>query len=140
MLCNFTIHYTKNLLTWANLQPRAIRFELLNQTHFSHKIYFVNTIHVNNKTLGLMFTATIQHRFYFVKPEIHGHFWPYTHRSIIYSTICTLATPKQFVDCTDYPNELKECPTIRSQVLGPIKRPFKASNHPNHQPKHLNRK
>ena len=64
MSCNFTIHYIKNELPWANYQTRAIQLELLDQTRFHTKIDFRVTVHMNSKTLG--FTVRIyssNHRF-----------------------------------------------------------------------------
>ena len=132
MLCNFTIHFTKNYLTWANLHTRAIRFELLNQTHFL-TIYFVNTIHVNSETLGLLFMANHQHRFHFVNQNfiaISG----LIHITIQFVSQITTQTPKTahktITDCTIGFHKFL---TLRFQDLGPIKRPFKASTQPKHQ-------
>ena len=85
MLCNSIIHYTKNELTWANYQTRAIRFELLNKTHFHTKIYFHVTIHMNSKTLGFTVSSTHQIIGSLCKPEFHCHFRPHTHQYMIYS-------------------------------------------------------
>ena len=40
--------------------------------------------------------------------------------------------PNQFLDYHGQSKKSPKIPTIRSQVLGPIKRPFKVSNQPNH--------
>ena len=51
---------------------------------FSQK-YFLNTIHVNNETLGLLFTAKHLIIGSLCEPEFHGHFRPHTHQHTIYS-------------------------------------------------------
>ena len=44
----------------------------------------MNTILVNSKTLGLLFTATLSTSVPLCEPEIHGHFRPHAHHNIIY--------------------------------------------------------
>ena len=64
MSCNFTIHYIKNYLAWANYQTRAIQLELLDQTHFHTKIDFRVIVHMNSKTLGFIVPVhSSNHRF-----------------------------------------------------------------------------
>ena len=44
----------------------------------------MNTIHMNSKTLELLFTPTLSTSVPLCEPEIHGHFWPHAHHNIIY--------------------------------------------------------
>ena len=46
--------------------------------------YFMNTIHVNSKTLGLLFTATVSTSVPLCEPKIHDHFRPHAHHNRIY--------------------------------------------------------
>ena len=101
--------------------------------HIFLKKYFVNTIHVNSKTLGLLFMANHQHRFHVVKPNFIAISGPIHIIIQFISQIKTQTlktTHKTVTDCTiGFHNFLQ----IWSQVLGPIKRPFKASTQPKHQ-------
>ena len=46
------------------------QFDLNYSTkHIISQKYFINTIHMNSETLGLLFTTTTQHRFHFVNPN-----------------------------------------------------------------------
>ena len=61
------------------------QFDLNYSTkHIISQKYFMNTIHVNSKTLGLLFTATLSTSVPLCEPEIHGHLWPHAHHNIIY--------------------------------------------------------
>ena len=51
---------------------------------FSQK-YFMNTIHVNNETLRLLFTTKHLIIGSLCEPEFHGYFRPHTHQHAIYS-------------------------------------------------------
>ena len=44
----------------------------------------MNTIHMNSKTFGLLFTATLSTLVPLCEHEIHGHFRPHAHHNIIY--------------------------------------------------------
>ena len=127
MLCNFTIHYTKNELTLANCQPLAIQLELLDQTHFHTKIYFRVTIHVNSKTLWLLSTANHQISVSRCELEFCSHFRPHTHHYTICSTKYTINNPNSPWTVTDCTNGFHNFLTIRFQDLGPIKRPLTTS-------------
>ena len=52
--------------------------------HIISQKYFMNTIHVNSKTLGLLFTATLSTSVPLCEPEINSHFRPHAHHNIIY--------------------------------------------------------
>ena len=51
---------------------------------FSQK-YFMNTIHMNSETLGLLFTAKHLIIGSLCEHEFHGHFWPHMLQHTIYS-------------------------------------------------------
>ena len=127
MLCNFTIHYTKNYLTWANYQTRAIQLELLDQTHFHTKFYLRVTIHLNSKTLGLLFMANHQISVSRCELEFCSHFRPHTHHNTICSTNYSINNPNNTWTVTDCPNGFQNFLTIWFQDLGPIKRPLTTS-------------
>ena len=106
--------------------------------HIISQKYFVNTIHVNNETLELLFTTNHQHRFHFMNPNfivISG----LIHIIIQFVSQITTQTPKTahktVTDCTiGFHNFF----TLRFQDLGPIKRQFKASTQPKTSTKLLN--
>ena len=59
--------------------------------HIISQKYFMNTIHVNIETHGLLFTANHPTSVPLCEPEIHGHFRSHTHHNTIYSINYTLA-------------------------------------------------
>ena len=75
--------------------PKISSHELINQyeqfnlnystNHTISQKYFMNTIHVNSETLGLLFTAKHPIIGSLCEPEFHGHFRPHTHQHTIYS-------------------------------------------------------
>ena len=135
MLCNYKFHYTKNELTWANDQTRAIQIELLDQTRFTTKVYFCVTIHMNSKTLGFKISIHSSiHRFTF-GTRISWPF-PASHTSQ-YNLKHTFhhdqpKQPTQYTHCHGHPIWFHNFFSFRFEVLEPIKRPFKASNQPKH--------
>ena len=109
------------------------QFDLNYSTkHIISQKYFVNTIHVNSEPLGLLFTANHPIIGSLCEPKFHGHFRPHTNQHMIYSIKHNPSSPNSPCTVTDCPKRALKIPTIRSQVLGPIKRPFKASNQPKH--------
>ena len=108
------------------------KFELLNHTHFHTKLFCV-TIHMNSETLGLLFTANHQTSVPLCEPENHGHFRPHTHQNMIYCINQYPRCPNSPYTTTDYTKRAPKILTFWFQDLGPIKRPFKALNQPNHQ-------
>ena len=102
---------------------------------FTQKLIFRVIIHVNSKTLDLLFTSKYPMSVLLCEPEFHGHSRPHTYQNtihfIIYETI-----PKnspQHSHGLSWAIHLSSIIfTLWSQVLGPIKRPFKASNRPKH--------
>ena len=109
------------------------QFDLNYSTkHIIPQKYFVNTIHVNSETLGLLFTANQPIIGSLCEPEFHGHFRPHTNQHMIYSTKHnprSLNSPCTFTDC---PKRALKILTIRSQVMEPIKQSFKALNQSKH--------
>ena len=55
--------------------------------------YFMNTIHVNSKTLVLLFTTNHPTSIPLCEPEIYGHFRPHAHHNIIYCINYDLRCP-----------------------------------------------
>ena len=92
----------------------------------------MNTIHVNSETLELLYTSKYLISFSPCGPELYSHFWPHTHHNPICFTNFTINNPNSPWSVTDYINGFKNFLTNRFQDLGPIKRPFKASNRPKH--------
>ena len=101
--------------------------------HIISQKYFMNTIHMNSETLGLLSMANHPTSVPLCEPEIHGHFRPHTHQNTIYCInhdTNTQFSPYTATDCTIGFHNFS---TLRFQDLGPIKRLFKASNQPKHQ-------
>ena len=94
--------------------------------HIISQKYFVNTIHVNSETLGLLFMTNHTIIGSLCEPEFHGHFRPHTNQHMIYSTKHNPSSPNSPCTITDYPKWALKILTIWSQVLEPIKWPFKA--------------
>ena len=82
---------------------------------FSQK-YFVNTIHMNSETLGLLFKTNHPTSVPHCEPEIHGHFRPFTHHNTIYSTNYTMNNPNSPWIVTDYPNGFLKLPHLGSKI------------------------
>ena len=60
------------------------QFDLNYSTkHIISQKYFMNSIHVNSETLGLLFTAKHPTSVPLCEPESHGHFRPHTHQQMI---------------------------------------------------------
>ena len=74
---------------------------------FSQK-YFVNTIHMNSETLGLLFTTNHPTSVPYCEPEIHGHFRPHTHQNMIYCINQRLRCPNSPCTVTDCPKRLQQ--------------------------------
>ena len=97
--------------------------------HIISQKYFMNTIHVNSETLRLLFTANHPTSVPLCDPKNQSPFRPHSHHNIIYSINYTTSSPNS--PWTVQTSSIIF--TLRSQVLEPIKRSFKASNQPNHQ-------
>ena len=70
------------------------QFDLNYSTkHIISQNYFVNTIHVNSETLGLLFMANHQYRFHFVNPNFIAIF-SLIHITIQFVSQITTQTPK----------------------------------------------
>ena len=78
------------------------QFDLNYSTkHIISQKYFVNTIHVNSETLGLLFTASQLISVPLCEPEFHSHSRPHTHHNTIYSTNYTINKPNSSWTVTD---------------------------------------
>ena len=91
----------------------------------------MNTIHVNSETLGLLFTTKHPTSVPLCEPEFHSHFRPHTHQHTIYFIIYEINTQNSPYS-HGLSNGLPKISIIRSQVLGPIKRPLNSSNQLKH--------
>ena len=87
----------------------------------------MNTIHVNNETLRLLFTTKYPISVPLCEPKNHGHFRPYTHQYMIYCTNQHINSPNSPYIATDCAERAPKILTFWSQDLGPIKRPLTAS-------------
>ena len=125
-----------------SVTPKISSHELINKhkqfdlnystKHIFSQNYFMNTIHVNSETLGLLFTANHQTSISLCEPEFHNHFRPHTHHNTIYSTIYTINNPNSPWTVTNYPNGFQKLPLLGSKIWDRIKRSFKASSQPKH--------
>ena len=84
--------------------------------HIFSQNYFVNTIHMNSETLGLLFTANHPTSVPHCEPEIHGHFRLFTHHNTIYSTNYTMSNPNSLWTVTDCPNGFLKLPHLGSKI------------------------
>ena len=82
---------------------------------FSQK-YFLNTIHVNSETLGLLFTAKHPIIGSLCEPEFHGHFRPHAHHNIIHSINSNTSNPKQSVDSHVLSKWVSKFPHLGSKI------------------------
>ena len=97
--------------------------------------YSCITIHVNSTPPQVVVHANYPTLVPLCEPEIHGHFRPHTHQHTIYfinyeTNTQTASTQSQTVQMGS--KNSPKISTIWSQVLGPIKLPFKVSNQPKH--------
>ena len=135
MSCNFTIHYTK--ISSRGLMIKHEQFNLNYSTKhvFTKKIDFRVTIHVNSETLGSLFTSKYPISVPLREPDFYGHSRPHSNQNTFYFMIYE-TTPKnspQHSHGLSWAIHLSSIIlTLRSQGLGPIKRPFKASTQPKH--------
>ena len=91
------------------------------------QIYFHVTIHVNNETLGSLFTSKYPISVSPCETELYSHFRPHTHHNTICFTIYTIYNPNSPCTVTDGTNGFQNFLTIRFQALGPINWPLTAS-------------
>ena len=90
---------------------------------------------MNNKTIELLFTTNIQSSVHFVNPNFMAISGP-IHITTEFYFIIYETTPKNSPQyCHGLSRAIRLSSiifTLQSQVLGPIKRPFEASNQPKH--------
>ena len=116
MLCNFTIITQK--ISSRGLINNHEQFDLNYSTNhfFLTKIYFVNTIHMNSKTIGLLFTANHPVIGSLCEPEFHSHFWPHTHHNTMYCTNFVIYNPNSPWTVTDCPHGFPKIPQLGSKI------------------------
>ena len=96
-----------------SITPKFSSHELINKyeqfnfnystIHIFSQKYFVNTIHVNRETLGLLFMAKHLTSVPLCELENHGHFRPHTHQNVIYCI-------NQYPRCPNSPCTITDCP------------------------------
>ena len=90
---------------------------------------------MNSETLGSLFTSNYPISVPLSEPDSHGHSWPHSNQNTFYVMIYE-TTPKnspQHSHGLSWAIHLSSMIlTLWSQVLGPIKRSFKASTQPKH--------
>ena len=94
---------------------------------FTQKLIFRVTIHVNNETLGSLFTSKYPISVPLCEPESHGHFRPHTHQYMIYCINQHINRPNSPYIATDCVERAPKILTFRPRDLGPIKWPLTAS-------------
>ena len=82
---------------------------------FSQK-YFMNTIHMNSETLGLLFMANHPIIGSICEPKFHGHFQPHTNQHMIYSTNYTINNPNSLWTVTVCPHGFLKIPHLDSKI------------------------
>ena len=87
---------------------------------------------MDSETLELLYTSKYPISVSPCGPELYSHFRPHTQHNPICFTNFTINNPNSPWSVMDCINGFKIFLTIRFQDLGPIKRPFKASNRPKH--------
>ena len=86
MLCTITLNSPK--ISSHGLIKNYEQFDLNYSTkHIISQKYFMNTIHMNSKTLRLLFTANHPISVPLCEPEFHSHFRSHTHNNTIYFII-----------------------------------------------------
>ena len=113
-------------MNFQSITPKICSHGLINKyeqfnlnystIHIFSQKYFVNTIHMNSETLELLFMANHPTSVPHCEPEIHGHFQPYTHHNIIYSTNYTMNNPNSLWTVTDCPNGFQRLPHLSSKI------------------------
>ena len=110
MLCTFIINFTK--ISSHGLIYNYEQFDLNYSTkHIISQKYFVNTIHMNSETLGLLFTANQPISVPLCEPEFHSHSRPHTHHNKIYFIIYEINiqnSPNTISDCTNGLQKLQQ--------------------------------
>ena len=83
------------------------QFDLNYSTkHIISQKYFMNTIHMNGETLGLLFMTNHPTSVPLCDPKNQWPFQPHSHHNIIYSINYTTSSPNSPWTVTDCPNEL----------------------------------
>ena len=104
--------------------------------HIISEKYFMNTIHMNIETHGLLFTATLSTSVPLCEPKIHGHFRPHAHHNIIF---CVIYDPR----CPNSPWTVQTSPKdfhISVPSFGTDQTTTHGFNHTQPSTKHLNKK
>ena len=115
MLCKFTI-ITPRISSHGLINKHEQFYLNYSTKHIFSQKYFVNTIHVNSETLGLLFTANHPTSIPHCELEIRGHFRPYTHHNTIYSTNYTMNNPNSPWTVTDCPNGFLKLPHLGFKI------------------------
>ena len=128
MLCNYTVHHIK--ISSLGLMIKHEQFNLNHSTKhiFSQKIYFENTVSGIVKP-SVTIPEKLQINGSLSEPAIHDHFRPQSnqHMMVHLNQPKQPVTPLNFLDCHGWYEKFQKFLTIRSQVLGSIKRPLTAS-------------
>ena len=78
--------------------------------------YFVNTIHMNSETIGLLFTTNQPISVPLCEPEFHSHFRPHTHHNTMYFIIYEINIQNSPNTVTDYINGLQKLQQLCSKI------------------------
>ena len=122
---NFSIHYTKISSRGLMIKHEQFSWNYSTKHVFTQKMIFVSlftsllmchysyvtiqiTIHVNGKTLRLLFTANHPTSVSLCETEIHGHFRPHTQQHTIYFINYETNTPNSPYTVTECPNGLQK--------------------------------
>ena len=126
MLCNFSFHHIK--ISSRGLMIKHKKFYLNYSTNtLIHKNYFMITVSGTLTPSGIVpFKAQIIGSL--DEPKFRGHFRPHTNQYTHQHINAQLIHPTQPWTVTDCSILASKIISIRSQGLGPIKRPFKASS------------
>ena len=131
MLCNYAFHHIK--ISSHGLMIKHEQFDLNHSTkHIFTQKYILSTLFSGIVKPSVTIPRKSPIIGSLCEPEFHGHFWPHSNQYMIYFTNYTINQPNIPCPVINGTNGFQKFPIIRSQVLGPIKRPFKASNQPKH--------
>ena len=130
MLCNYTIHHIK-----ISSLGLMIKHEQFNLNHSTKHIFLQKYIFENTVSGIVKPSVTIPKKSQIIgslsEPGFHGHFQPQSNQYIIYHKMHQLITQISHGTATTAPFFFQKFVSIRSQGLGPIKRPLTASFYSN---------
>ena len=131
MLCNYTFHHIK--ISSNGLMIKHEQFDLNHSTkHIFTQKYILCTLFSGIVKPSLTIPGKSPIIGSLCEPGFHGHLRPHSNQYMIYFTNYSINQPNSLCPMMGGTNGFQKFLIIWCQVLGPIKRPFKALNQPKH--------